>query len=138
MLPRQRVGVCAMLVEEIKRFCNAALRASVVRPTEAYISYLMFSINETPVILRMVNDHPYGNVRFASHFSLIIRKCIGRSIPRRRRLPLCHFVTSPQRGAPLPYMAFLLLCTKRNHDARVRYVINAVPYREFDLLRILH
>ena len=34
---------------------------SVVRLTEAYISYLMFSINETPVILRMVNDHPYEN-----------------------------------------------------------------------------
>ena len=96
----------------------------------------MFSINETPVILRMVNDHPYGNVRFASHFSLIIRKSIGRIIPRRRRLPLCHFVTSPQRGAPLPYNMILLLRTKRNYEARVRYVINAVPYGEVDLLRI--
>ena len=29
--------------------------------TEAFLSYLMLSIIETSVILRMVNDHPYGS-----------------------------------------------------------------------------
>ena len=28
---------------------------------EAFVSYLMLSDIETPVILRMVNDHPYGS-----------------------------------------------------------------------------
>ena len=32
----------------------------LVRMTEAFLSYLMLSIIETSVILRMVNDHPYG------------------------------------------------------------------------------
>ncbi len=33
----------------------------LVRVAEAFVSYLMFSVIETPVILRMVNDHPYGS-----------------------------------------------------------------------------
>ena len=62
--------------------------------------------------------------RSASRLNEIYRRGSGRSIPRRRRLSLsengnpfvrfadispirgisrCHFVTSPQRGAPLPY-----------------------------------
>ena len=28
---------------------------------EVFVSYLMFSVIETPVILRMVDDHPYGS-----------------------------------------------------------------------------
>ena len=64
-------------------------------------------------------------VSFASRLGGVYRKGNGGSIPRRRRLSLsengnpfvrfadispnrgishCHFVTSPQRGAPLPYI----------------------------------
>ncbi len=67
---------------------------------------------------------PYGKKGFAAHSVDIDRKRTERSIPRRRRLSLsengnpfvrfadispirgishCHFVTSPQRRAPLPY-----------------------------------
>ena len=28
---------------------------------ETFLSYLMFSISEMPIILRMVIDHPYGS-----------------------------------------------------------------------------
>ena len=149
---------------------------STYRMTKPYISYLWFSLFETPGILRMTNGHPYGggdllriymafigkvaaggsrpsptiNVACAPRLGDIKqkgygrskplpynRRCMcfaficrlsersdGRSIPRRRRLSLsengnpfvrfadispirgishCHFVTSPQRGAPLPY-----------------------------------
>ena len=47
-------------------------------------------------------------------------KGYGRSIPRRRRLPFCHFVTSPQRGAPLPYDSSATLRFRRER---------APPYR---------
>ena len=30
------------------------------RMAETFLPYLTLSITETPVILRMVNDHPYG------------------------------------------------------------------------------
>ena len=35
-------------------------RLSTYRTAEPCISYLSFPITVTPVILRMVNDHPYG------------------------------------------------------------------------------
>ena len=34
----------------------------LVRMTEAFLPYLMFSITKAPVILRMTNGHPYGNM----------------------------------------------------------------------------
>jgi hypothetical protein len=34
----------------------------LVRMAGALCSYLMFSITETSVILRVVNDHPYGRI----------------------------------------------------------------------------
>ena len=90
-----------------------------------------FSVRQTRVPKRRTLQY----VSSASRLGEILGKGFGRSIPRRRRLSLsengnpfvrfadispirgishCHFVTSPQRGAPLPYN-YIEMLPDNNH-----------------------
>ena len=80
--------------------------------------------NDTVIVTSIDSAVTTVDVSSASRLGGIYGIGLGRSIPRRRRLSLsengnpfvrfadispirgishCHFVTSPQRGAPLPY-----------------------------------
>ena len=49
--------------------------------TETFLSYLTLSITKTPVILRMTNGHPYGNMDLLRVWVGFIGKGFGRSKP---------------------------------------------------------
>ena len=104
------------------------VRTSSVRPCRKCVDFLT-NVPQNRIVRHTVGRRtcvsaptPTGGI--CSAVGGVLRKGFGRSIPRRRRLSLsengnpfvrfadispnrgislCHFVTFPQRGAPLPY-----------------------------------
>ena len=113
-----------------------------VPPDRRFVSYLTFSIAETFVILRMVNDHPYGNndllrkqvpsigkvtVRRQAPYPTekwicfavnrhINRKYFGRC-PKGRGVPSA----AEQQAPPLQYLTKYITTAARNDPCRFRF-----------------